>query len=174
VYDSPISGPPVRSCGLIVNHPTFSYKRLGWTPLSSDQKKKRLRLEHNATQFPYGCSVLRSCGPNHVNHHVHHVHLELTIKRLKTFPIKEPQRAALKQLWWKCLKITSTVVLSHPFKPNFLLLASMCDLLYGCCSVELSDLDLLQRQISFLCLSADGNLTSCLPWDWFEILHWCL
>jgi hypothetical protein len=38
--------------------------------------------------------VLRSDGLNHVNHRVHHVHLELTTKRLKTFPTKEPQWAA--------------------------------------------------------------------------------
>jgi hypothetical protein len=60
------------------------------------RKKERLRLgrlEHNITQFSHGCRVLRSDGPNHVNHHVHHIHLELTTKRLKVFPIKEPQQA---------------------------------------------------------------------------------
>jgi hypothetical protein len=59
--------------------------------------KKRLRqdrLEHNTTQFSYGCRVLHSGGLNHVNHRVHRVHLELTTKRLKTFPTKEPQQAA--------------------------------------------------------------------------------
>jgi hypothetical protein len=61
------------------------------------RKKERLRLarlEHNTTQFSHGCRVLRSAGPNHVNHRVHHVHLELTTKRLKAFPTKESQRAA--------------------------------------------------------------------------------
>jgi hypothetical protein len=56
------------------------------------QKKERLRqdrLEHNITQFSYGRGVLRSGGPNHINHHVHRVHLELTTKRLKAFPIKK-------------------------------------------------------------------------------------
>jgi hypothetical protein len=53
------------------------------------------RLEHNTTQFSRGCRVLRSGGPNHVNHRVHHVHLELTNKTLKAFPTKEPHRAAL-------------------------------------------------------------------------------
>jgi hypothetical protein len=38
--------------------------------------------------------VLRSSGPNHVNHRVHRVHVELTTKRPKLPPIKEPQRAA--------------------------------------------------------------------------------
>jgi hypothetical protein len=38
--------------------------------------------------------VLRSDGPNHINHCVHRVHIELTTKRLKVFPIKELQRAA--------------------------------------------------------------------------------
>jgi hypothetical protein len=51
-------------------------------------------LEHNTTQFSRGHRVLRSGGPNHVNHRVYHVHLELIIKRLKVFPTKEPQRAA--------------------------------------------------------------------------------
>jgi hypothetical protein len=32
---------------------------------------------------------------NHINHRVHHVRLELTTKRLKVFPTKEPQRAAV-------------------------------------------------------------------------------
>jgi hypothetical protein len=75
----------------------LSYKRLGWTPLPRCQKKERLRLdrlEHNTIQFSYGRRVLRLSDPNHVNHRVHHVHLELTTKRLKALPIKEPQRAA--------------------------------------------------------------------------------
>jgi hypothetical protein len=38
--------------------------------------------------------VLRSVDLNHVNYRVHCVHLELTIKRLKAFLIKEPQRTA--------------------------------------------------------------------------------
>jgi hypothetical protein len=66
-------------------------------PLHRGQKKKRLRqdrLEHNITQFSYGCRVLCSGGLNHINHRVHHVHLELTTKRLKTFLTKEPQRTA--------------------------------------------------------------------------------
>jgi hypothetical protein len=50
-------------------------------------------FEHNTTQFFCGLSVLRSDGLNHINHRVHCVHLELTTKRLKTFPTKEPQRA---------------------------------------------------------------------------------
>jgi hypothetical protein len=33
-------GPPVGHWGLIINHPTLSYKRLGWTPLSSVEKRK--------------------------------------------------------------------------------------------------------------------------------------
>jgi hypothetical protein len=52
------------------------------------------RLEHNTTQFSHGRRVLRSGSPNHVNYRVHHVHLEVTTKRLKAFPTKEPQRAA--------------------------------------------------------------------------------
>jgi hypothetical protein len=51
-------------------------------------------LEHNTTQFFCGRMVLRSGGPNHVNHRVHHVHLELINKRLNVFPTKEQQRAA--------------------------------------------------------------------------------
>jgi hypothetical protein len=47
-------------------------------PLLSDgQKKETLRLgrlEHNTTQFSRGRRVLRSGGPNHVNHCVHRVH----------------------------------------------------------------------------------------------------
>jgi hypothetical protein len=97
VQGTPTLGPPIGPWGLIVNHPTLSYKRLGWAPFSRSQKKERLRhgrLEHNTTQFSRGCGVLHSGGPNHVNHHVHHVHLELTTKRLKVFPTKEPQRVA--------------------------------------------------------------------------------
>jgi hypothetical protein len=52
-------------------------------------------LEHNATQFSRGRRVLCSGGLNHINHRVHHVHLELTTKRLKAFYTKEPQWAAL-------------------------------------------------------------------------------
>jgi hypothetical protein len=52
------------------------------------------RLEHNTTQFSHEHRVLRSGGLNHGNHRVHRVHLELTTKRLKAFPTKEPQRAA--------------------------------------------------------------------------------
>jgi hypothetical protein len=52
------------------------------------------KLELNTTQFFHGCRVLRSGSPNHVNHRVPHVHLELTTKRLKAFPTKESQRAA--------------------------------------------------------------------------------
>jgi hypothetical protein len=64
---------------------------------SEGSKKKRLRqcrLEHNITQFSRGRRVLRSGSPNHVNHRVHRVHLELTTKRLKIFLTKELQRAA--------------------------------------------------------------------------------
>jgi hypothetical protein len=78
---------------------------------SKGSKNRRLRqdrLEHNITQFSRGRRVLRSGGPNHVNHHAHHVYLELTTKMLKVFPIKELQRAALERLWWKCHKTTST------------------------------------------------------------------
>jgi hypothetical protein len=66
-------------------------------PLLRGQKKERLRqarLEHNITQFSHERRVLRSDGPNHINHHIHHIHLELTTKRLKAFHTKEPQRAA--------------------------------------------------------------------------------
>jgi hypothetical protein len=52
------------------------------------------RLEHNTTQFSRGCRVLRSGGPNYINHRVHRVHLELTTKRQKPPPTKKPQRAA--------------------------------------------------------------------------------
>jgi hypothetical protein len=79
----------------------LSYKRPRWTPLARGQKKERLmlgRLEHNTTQFSHGRRVLRSSGLNHVNHRIHRVHLELTIKRLKVFPTKEPHRAALERL----------------------------------------------------------------------------
>jgi hypothetical protein len=65
-------------------------------PLPKGQKKERLRqgrIEHNTTQFSHGRRVLRSGGPNHVNHHVHRVHLGLTTKRLKAFPTKERQWA---------------------------------------------------------------------------------
>jgi hypothetical protein len=96
---------------LIVNHQTLSYKRLRWTPLPRGQKKKRLRqgwLEHNTTQFSRGRRVLRSGGPNHVNHCVPRVHLGLTTKRLKAFPAKEPQLVALERLRWKSRKTTST------------------------------------------------------------------
>jgi hypothetical protein len=51
-------------------------------------------FEHNTTQFSHGHRVLRSGGLNHINYRVHRVHIELTINRLKVFPIKEPQRAA--------------------------------------------------------------------------------
>jgi hypothetical protein len=60
------------------------------------QEKERLRqgrFEYNTTQFSCGRRVLHSGDPNNVNHRVHHVHLELTTKRLEAFPIKEPQRA---------------------------------------------------------------------------------
>jgi hypothetical protein len=70
-------------------------------------KKERLRLgrlEHNTTQFSRRRRILRSAGPNHVNLRVHRIHLELTTKGLKTFPVKELQWAALKRLWWKCHK----------------------------------------------------------------------
>jgi hypothetical protein len=93
VYGSPTPGPPVGPWGLIVNHLTLTYKRFGWTPLPKGHKKKRLRLgrlEHNTTQFSHGRRVLRSGSPNHVNHRVHLVNLELTTKRLKAFPTKEP------------------------------------------------------------------------------------
>jgi hypothetical protein len=65
------------------------------------------RLEHNITQFSHGRRVLRSGGPNHVNLCIHRIHLELTTKRLKTFPTKEPQRVAPGGLRWKCRKTTS-------------------------------------------------------------------
>jgi hypothetical protein len=79
------------------NYPALSYKRTGYTPLPRGRKKEKVRqgrLEHNTPRFSRGRRVLRSDGPNHVNHCVHHVHIELTIKRLKVFPTKEPQRAA--------------------------------------------------------------------------------
>jgi hypothetical protein len=69
--------------------------------VKAGQKKKRLRLDmlkHNTTQFSYEGRVLRSAGLNHINHHLHRVHLELTTKRLKTFPVKESQRAAFERL----------------------------------------------------------------------------
>jgi hypothetical protein len=81
MYGSPAPGPPISPWLLIVNHLTLSYKRLGWTPLPRCQKNERLMLdmlEHNTTQFFCGRRVLRSGGPNHINHCVHHVHLELT------------------------------------------------------------------------------------------------
>jgi hypothetical protein len=89
----------------------LSYKRLRWTPLPRGRKKKRLRqgrLEHNTNQFFRERRVLCSGGPNHVNHRVHRVNLELTTKRQKALLTKEPQRAALKWLRWKCHKTTST------------------------------------------------------------------
>jgi hypothetical protein len=67
------------------------------------------RLEHNTTQFSRGCRVLRSGSLNHVSHRVHRVYIKLTTKRLKAFPTKEPQWAALERLRWKCRKTTSTV-----------------------------------------------------------------
>jgi hypothetical protein len=73
-------------------------------------KKERLRLgrlEHNTTQFSHGRKVLRSSGLNHVNHRVHRIHVELTTRRLKAFPTKEPHQAALERLQWKCCKTTS-------------------------------------------------------------------
>jgi hypothetical protein len=60
------------------------------------------RLEHNTTQFSHGCRVLRLDGPNHINPRVPRVHLELTTKRLKAFPAKEPHQAVLELLRWKC------------------------------------------------------------------------
>jgi hypothetical protein len=104
-------GPPVGPWGLIVNYPILSYKRLGWTPLPRGRKKERLRqgrLEHNTTQFSHGRRILCSGGPNHVNHRVHRVHLDLTTKRLNAFPTKEPQWAAPVAVRWKCRKTTST------------------------------------------------------------------
>jgi hypothetical protein len=89
----------------------LSYKRLGWTPLPRGRKKERLRqdrLEHNTAQFSHGRRVLRSDGQNHINHRVHHVHLELTTKRLKAFPTKEPHLADPEWLRWKCHKTTLT------------------------------------------------------------------
>jgi hypothetical protein len=83
-------------------------------PLPRGRKNERLGLgglEHNTTQLSCGCRVLRSGGQKHINHRVHHVHLELTTKRLKAFPAKEPQQAALERLRWKCRKTTSTVLL---------------------------------------------------------------
>jgi hypothetical protein len=88
-------------------------------PLPRGQKKERLRqsrLEHNTTQFSHGRRVLRSGDPNHINHHVYHVHLELTTKRLKVFPTKEPQRAALERLRWKCRK--TTLIFGAPGRGN--------------------------------------------------------
>jgi hypothetical protein len=61
---------------------------------SKKERLRHVRLEHNTTQFSRGCEVLHSGGLNHVNHRVHHVHLELTTKRLKVFPTKEPQQVA--------------------------------------------------------------------------------
>jgi hypothetical protein len=75
----------------------LSYKRLDWTLLPKGQKNERLRLdrlEHNTTQFSHGHKILRSDDPNHVNHHVRNVHIELTTKKLNDFPIKEVQRTA--------------------------------------------------------------------------------
>jgi hypothetical protein len=40
-------------------------------------------LSRNTTQFSCGHRVLRSSGPNHVNHRVHHVHMEQTTKKAK-------------------------------------------------------------------------------------------
>jgi hypothetical protein len=92
VYGSPTPGPPVGPWGLIINYPTLSYKGSGGHHFRGVKKKKRLRqgrLEHNITQFSRRRRVLRSGGLNHLNHRVHRVHLELTTKRLKTFPTKK-------------------------------------------------------------------------------------
>jgi hypothetical protein len=65
--------------------------------LPRGQKKERLRqgrLEQKTTQFSRGYRVLRSGGSNHINLHVHRVHIGLTTKRLNAFPTKEPQWAA--------------------------------------------------------------------------------
>jgi hypothetical protein len=51
-------------------------------------------FEHNTTQFSRGRRVLHSVDLNHINYCVHCVHIELTINRLKVFPIKESQQAA--------------------------------------------------------------------------------
>jgi hypothetical protein len=64
-------------------------------------KKKRLRqdrFEYNTTQFSHERRVLHSGDLIYINHRVHRIHLELTTKRLKAFPTKEPQRAALERL----------------------------------------------------------------------------
>jgi hypothetical protein len=109
-------GATCRALGAHCSCPTLSYKSFGQAPLPEKKRWKRLRqgkLEHNITQFSRGRWVLRSGGPNHVNLHVHHVHLELTTKRLKAFPIKEPQRAAPERLRWKCRKTTSTAHTSN-------------------------------------------------------------
>jgi hypothetical protein len=107
---------PGATCRVLGAHcscPTLSYKRLGQAPLPRGRRKKRLRqgrLEHNTIQFSHGRRVLRSGGLNHVNLHVHCVHLELRTKRLKAFPTKEPQRTAPERLQWKCRKTTSTML----------------------------------------------------------------
>jgi hypothetical protein len=45
-------------------------------------------LSKNTTQFSRGRRVLRSSGPNHVNHRVHHVHSGRTTKEAKGLPRK--------------------------------------------------------------------------------------
>jgi hypothetical protein len=55
------------------------------------------KLEHNTTQFSHGRRVLCSDSPNQINQRLHRVHLELTTNRLKFFPTKEQQRAALER-----------------------------------------------------------------------------
>jgi hypothetical protein len=104
-------GATCRALGAHCSCPTLRYKRLGQAPLPRGGKKKRVRqgrLEHNTTQFSHGRRVLHSGSPNHVNYRVHHIHLELTTKWLKTFPTEEPQWAAPEGLRWKCHKTTST------------------------------------------------------------------
>jgi hypothetical protein len=67
-------------------------------PLLRGQKKKWLRqdrFEHNTTQFFDRRRVLHSDGPNHINHRVPRVHLELTTKMLNVFPQKNHSRLLL-------------------------------------------------------------------------------
>jgi hypothetical protein len=74
------------------------------TSKGAEKRLRQDRLEHNTTHFSHGRRVLCSGGLNHVNPSVPRVHLELTTKRLKAFPVKESHRAALERLRWKCHK----------------------------------------------------------------------
>jgi hypothetical protein len=71
---------------------TLSYKTLGQTPFPRGRKSRKgsgkAGLSRNATQFFCRRRVLRSGGPNHVNHRVHHVYTERTIKKAKSLSRK--------------------------------------------------------------------------------------